>query len=208
MTVFASRRLLAALPPFALVAGAHAQVFIQNGSFEAGTATTIDNWTVTPTAAPGNVADYAGAGTSVYGSRFLALNPGATAAIGSATSDFGTAATGVSYVVTFVYGQFGGNVGDQILNVRISDASTPIRGDVITNIVPSTSFGTIWRQGSFTFTGTGLPTSVTFSDAGSLGFLGSDLFVDNVQVAPVPEPATLAALGLGAAALLRRRRRA
>ena len=31
---------------------------------------------------------------------------------------------------------------------------------------------------------------------------------DNVTVTPVPEPATLVALGLGAAALLRRRRKA
>ncbi len=33
------------------------------------------------------------------------------------------------------------------------------------------------------------------------------MIVDNVSVTPVPEPATLAALGLGAAALLRRRRK-
>lgn len=37
---------------------------------------------------------------------------------------------------------------------------------------------------------------------------GSNAFVDNVSIQAVPEPATMAVLGLGAAALLRRRRRA
>ncbi|RYG33416.1 PEP-CTERM sorting domain-containing protein [bacterium] len=51
-------------------------------------------------------------------------------------------------------------------------------------------------------------TFTTIDGARTNSTSGSNAFVDNVSIQAVPEPATMAALGLGAAALLRRRRRA
>jgi hypothetical protein len=76
--------------------------------------------------------------------------------------------------------------------------------------------------GGIRYTGTGTTGGQTtwsnadltlFSDVsrtGAVAFAGTQFsprtFAGNVNYAPVPEPATIAALGLGAAALLRRRR--
>ncbi|RYG85799.1 PEP-CTERM sorting domain-containing protein [bacterium] len=64
---------------------------------------------------------------------------------------------------------------------------------------------------SFTTGGSLINSSrIVFQDLGT-GANGAGVGIDNVSllptVAPVPEPATMAALGLGAAALLRRRKR-
>ncbi|MEX2244494.1 MAG: PEP-CTERM sorting domain-containing protein [Fimbriimonadaceae bacterium] len=76
--------------------------------------------------------------------------------------------------------------------------------------------------GGIRYTGTGAaPPQTTWSNAdltlfsdvsrtGAVAFAGTQFtprtFAGNVNYTPVPEPATIAALGLGAAALLRRRR--
>lgn len=49
--------------------------------------------------------------------------------------------------------------------------------------------------------------SMTFGTRAGLHVFGANARADNYQVGVVPEPATMAALGLGVAALLRRRRR-
>lgn len=76
--------------------------------------------------------------------------------------------------------------------------------------------------GGIRYQGTGTTATTTFSNAdltlfsahsrtGAVAFAGSlftpRAFSGDINYSPVPEPASLAALGLGAAALLRRRRR-
>lgn len=62
-----------------------------------------------------------------------------------------------------------------------------------------------WMTKSYVVTATSSSSILQFED----GFVGQPFhggFLDNVSVVPVPEPGTFAVLGLGAAALLRRRR--
>lgn len=74
-------------------------------------------------------------------------------------------------------------------------------------------YPTSWTQFNATITGLGGPTSGRFAFAyqvpngGPSGANSDFIGIDSVQYTAVPEPATIAVLGLGAAALLRRRRR-
>lgn len=58
------------------------------------------------------------------------------------------------------------------------------------------------------FTGLNLSHIQVFSDWGSSSAVSGTAFIDDVQFQAVPEPATMTALGLGVAALLRRRKKA
>jgi len=80
--------------------------------------------------------------------------------------------------------------------------------------VDSNNVGTIspvglgtWQQFSTTFVATGSTASISILDTNQIAH-GNDFGIDDISVEAVPEPATMAVLGLGAAALLRRRRKA
>ena len=66
--------------------------------------------------------------------------------------------------------------------------------------------GTTWKQFSTTFTGTGAPMTVAFDE--TYGANSGGVFLDNISVAAVPEPATWAMLilGLGLTGVMLRRR--
>ena len=75
----------------------------------------------------------------------------------------------------------------------------------------STDYPDVWTQFSVTVAGLGGPTDGRFAfryfveNGGPSGSNSDYIGIDAAQYEAVPEPATLAALGLGAAALLRRR---
>lgn len=185
-----------------LVLGARAQNLIANGSFESGTGTDIDNWTLIPTAAAGTAADYPSAfGISPYGPRFLAFNAGGGTPGGSATQDFGALDGTTTYQLSFVYGAIG-TTGSQTLQVTINTTSAPLPAQMYTVATPSLDLGMVWQRATFTFVGTlnQVPSGITFADLSTGSLIGdSDLVVDDVSLMAVPEPRSL--LWVGGAAL-------
>ena len=74
----------------------------------------------------------------------------------------------------------------------------------------TTGYPNDWTQFTVTVSGLGAPTSGRFAFryfVTAMNVNGDYIGIDDVQYTAVPEPATMAVLGLGAAALLRRRRR-
>lgn len=64
----------------------------------------------------------------------------------------------------------------------------------------------VWHQYSAIYTATATTSSVTFY-CGYGGFDNNNIGIDDIEVEAVPEPGSLAVLGLGAVALLKRRRK-
>lgn len=184
-----------------------AQNLITNGSFESGTGTAIDNWTLTPTAAAGTAANYPTAtGTSPYGARFLSFNFGVNTAGGSATQDLSGLNGTTTYQLSFAYGALG-TTGAQTLQLNINSVgSGSFPAQTYTVATPSLDLSTVWQRATYTFTGmlNLTPTGVTFADLGGTTLVGdSDLVVDDVSlVATVPEPSTYAWIGTGGLALI------
>lgn len=89
--------------------------------------------------------------------------------------------------------------------IVVSNSSTVVSTSTMSIAASSTPFTTTFGLGTFT-------TPIDLADVDKVGLLlnpgpGADFGIQSFSlVAPVPEPATLAALGLGSAALLRRRR--
>lgn len=93
-----------------------------------------------------------------------------------------------------------GTYGNLLLDINSAEAAA--------------GYPTAWTQESITVSGLSGPTSTRLAiryyvhDGGSAGNNSNGIGVDVLRVgAPVPEPATLTALGLGAIALIRRRRK-
>jgi len=109
--------------------------------------------------------------------------------------DFGIILTGLA----LQYGEFGGNINLEI-NGNLANVGN------FANI-PANLGGT----SVFTFdTGTPGQSSGAMFVTGTINSFkigGQELWIDNVVASPIPEPATLALLGIGALATLTRRRR-
>ncbi|RYG23582.1 PEP-CTERM sorting domain-containing protein [bacterium] len=193
-------------------ASAHAAGnLVSNGSFELGTGASATDWAITSTAGVSTVSfapAYGGSGTSPYGDRFVSFNGGDKQPGGTVSQGGISTIAGQLYRVSFAYGQFAGAPGDQTLKVGIADESTlsVLAAHSYTNMSPSTNFGSIWNRGSFNFVGTGNLVGIGFTDLGTSNTYSTDLVLDDVSIQAVPEPASMAALGFGALAMLRRRR--
>ena len=210
-----NKTLLAGLFTVALLPAAQAQ--FTNGNFETGT---LAGWTVTPTA-NGRTALQQVVQFDVDGPGGLGTNFGAQFSVGQVVFTSGVPAgieltqllnlsSGVQYTFDFDWA------------ATRTTTSTNAQGGIFDLIVGGTSLAnaaagstslTAPRYGHLTAMFT--PTS---SGAYAVGARIQRPFtvpsdnsllqtVDNFTMSPVPEPASMAALGLGVAALLRRRRK-
>ena len=182
-----------ALVALALAAASSAQL-ITNGNFETDAYPTngvvqlskLTGWSILSTG------DIAGCGAGYFGQTSQEIDLSGFGD-GAGSGIFQTFATVPNAKYTLSLDVFTGtNVGSVKVMVGSDVLSPGLAGTVLTN-------------STFTFTAASQSTTLTLTNTG-----GSVSQVDNVSVTPVnpaPEPSALAALGLGAMAVLRRRKR-
>lgn len=186
---------------------------ILNGSFENATGGVPDNWTAT-----GNLAVSSSQGET-DGTNALAFSIGNVPSNGAISQSFATIAD-TSYRLSFDFGKYSINQpnevarlqvdvfdgtgfgGSQILNQLVSDA-TPATGEPNSTDSPS-----VYSPFQFDFTASGTTSTLRFSDFSDAqsGGGGFDAMLDHVRVAAVPEPSSLALVGLSVFVFLGRRR--
>lgn len=187
---------LLVLAPFA----AHANL-ITNGGFESGA---LGNYSVGSTLLPGwTVIGTEGQNVTLQGNGYLGQSTnqldlsGTSDSMGGGVAQTIATVAGQTYNVSFdVY--TGGLTYNGGVDFKINGSlfGANLKGDEAGNTTKNYSF-------SFTATST---TTVSFQDVTN----GLVSHLDNVSVtaAPVPEPASMAILGMGALALIRRRKNA
>jgi hypothetical protein len=186
----------AASAVMALAAGAPAQAgLITNGTFsDSSNQPSLAGWT-----ANGGLEAVA---EDSYSDCCGALNPGPNnlAAFGGGGTSGGvlsqsfTTVVGQAYMLTFLYGTFG---DDEPQSLAVS------AGSLLTTVTDQTGsydFSNLFNAESFDFIATDVTTTLTFTDV-SLSGDSADGLLENVAVSPVPEPASFALLGFGAAML-------
>jgi len=192
--------LLAATPLLAIADSAN---LVNNGSFEA-TAINNGNWTIVSSLAGWTTGDLGielrnnVVGSALAGNNFAELD---TTGNSSISQSIATVA-GQWYTLSFAYS----NRSDVAVN---SNGLSWTFGDTTGNAIASTlaSGGNQWQQFSTVVKASGSSMTLSFSAIGSSDSLGSSL--DNISVSAVPEPQSYALLlaGLGAMALVVRRRK-
>jgi hypothetical protein len=200
--------LVAALAALALGTAANAAIIdnpnFDNGDFEDGGT----GWTVTDNKGTGVDFDPGVAQSGSKSARFLGdfTNNGPTI---TQTVTIPNDGIGQLHTISFWYRQFGTDITSWTRwRLRVLDGGT-------TELVNSGDQNTVgnlgvWEQESYTFTPSASTIEIEFKDRQQFPGTNRDLVVDNVQLTynPIPEPATLALLGLGGALMLGRRRRA
>ncbi|MFQ3586355.1 MAG: choice-of-anchor J domain-containing protein [Fimbriimonadaceae bacterium] len=226
-------RLMTSAAVAALVAGAFAQSFtesfegvVASGTASSGTLVADQTWTYINRSSPvGTVGWFAGnpavfpahQGTGYAGVNFNSV-AGANLINNWLFSPVVTFQNGD--LISFFARQVAGNVFPDRLRLRLglNGASTDAAdySTVLLTINPNltnTGFPDVWTEFTATVSGLSGPTPgrIAFHydvpDGGPAGNNSNYIGIDTITYEAVPEPATLAALGLGALAVMRRRRK-
>jgi hypothetical protein len=183
--------------------GANAQAnIVVNGDFT----NNLSNWQTSPVVDPRQGTDYSFAATGTYGGGIFASFGYGNAPGGVLSQTLATVANS-TYTLTFQYGALLGTNG-QALEIVLRDTigSQDLLVQAVADANPSSDLNDFLDSYTYTFTATSTATLLQFSDISELSFV-TDGILDNVAVNVVPEPGSVALLGLGMLGLMAGRRK-